>query len=430
MELKSFMFYKEKVNKYIYLFFIFIIIVFSQCSTANNNDTSIKDKNNIQDIDTNLTSDELKGVIDFAPDFETHQLLLTNTEKVKDIVNIYYEIISILYLETVDYVKLKTLYQNSAISNKVVELDTIYKHSYHLKILNYFGLGENGLKNINIKIETLLIRILKDAMFLEISQAIDDKNFENKTTKGSPNHWDKAYEYYKALIPTVEKAYNYWSEDDIKIENFEKHFLNGANYVYDKNEKAKQLLYIESERIEKKVIKALFLNMIRNITFIEEEKAKTDINYDKVLKNVIYAKGYFKSLSDTLKDDNDIKQFVVREISKTFTMKKDTVVIKTILHLFYNQSYNLLINIGNEFHKLSHNELVNTTWNAYFYYTIFNFDYERRLGKDTALRLDKLWATLIKSIQEKKYDDSIILTNEITEYLLKYKKNIEKLIDK
>jgi hypothetical protein len=422
----------RRVNKYICLFLIFLLSVTSfQCSTTkeNNDDDTIPDNsNNIEDVNTNLTDNEFDGIIDFAPDFETHKLLLTNTRDVKVIVNIYYQIVGILYSDNVDYVELKTLYKDGAISDKVIELDKIYRTSYDRRILNYFRLGAGGIDNIEMRIGTLLLRVMKNALFLEIKKTTVEKEFKDKTSIGSPNHWDKAYEYYKAFIPIIEKAYEYSDEEDIRVEFFEDHFLNGAYYVYNKDEESRQALCIESNRLKNKIIKALFLNTIKHIELIEKEKSKPKIDYKKVSQNVIYATGYFKILSDTM-DNENIKLFIIREINKTFTIKKDIVLINAILYLFHSKSYTLLSRISREFYSLSNDELTDIVWNAYFYYSIFNFDYETRIGEEKTKKLKTLWASLIKSVQEKNYEKSIGLARNIIEYLMEYKITVENILN-
>ena len=246
--------------------------------------------------------------------------------------------------------------------------------------------------------------------------------FYDKTSIGSPNHWDKAYVYFKTMRPLIESACEYSGEKSILESEFEKNFTNGAIYVYSKDQDSQLSLYIQAQSIEKKLIKVLFINMLKYLDTILLKKKAKPIEFDHILKSVIYARCLFTTLSENIGNE-EVKTAIIKEIGKSMTFDKKVIIDNVILYVFCNEiEKSLRETVFESQNDEYHNTLQKAIWEAYFYYSIFDFDYKIRMGEQETEMFKKEWAYLINVTKDFNHIEDLKRSIEtIFNHIYKYK---------
>lgn len=418
---------KNKI--YIIALFLCFFVSCMYCSSNDNFFNNYYNENiTMENVNTSLTEEEIEGNVEAPEEIETHKLLLTNTQEEIIIVNKYYYIMMELSSDDINYEKIESIYLDSKLQNLIEKLDNYYKSSINKKIKNYIKLGIKSSKTnyFDKLILITLTKVIKNTVFFEIEQLENDEIFNNKSSVGAPNVWDKAYIFFSVMYPLIESAYRYIEKEDISTESLEKAFINGSIFAYNKDNNSKMMLFIESQRIRKKILKIFFINMLKYVDLIISEKEKENINFDNVLVNLVMARGYYEIFSERL-GNKKVKTFITKEISKTFTINRDFILSFTILYIFYMElEKNLdksILYFDYEINEL----MLKLVWEAYFYYTIYEFDFEERMGKEKSEILKDEWIYLITVTKLSDKTKMEVSIEKIKNILKEYNILLEKL---
>ncbi len=402
-----------------------VLIVINSCSGGNSiNDnvlTELGIKNN--KVNTNLTEEEISAEKLKAPEVISEELSLTNTKKEEQILLGYHKIVEIAGMEDINFDNISETYSQSGLRDITIRMDNLNRTSYDPEIRDYIRLGKKDIENSELKLINTIAKVFNDIIHHQLSLAVNEDIFYDKTSIGSPNHWDKAYIYFKAMDKWIRNASNYLNDETLNFEKIESHFKAGSVLVYQNTEEAHTSLYIESERIKKKVNKVFFVNMIENLQSIKEEKTSSDIDYERILRLIINSRSAFETFSRTL-GNIDIKKLILKEIGKTFSINPNVIINNTIFYIFYYELNNILINLqdvlSSDIDIIKENNPVLIAWDAYFYYTIFNFDFIEKMGEDESDKINYLWASLISAIENGNVYLAIDTADVIKKYLFRY----------
>jgi hypothetical protein len=415
----------KKILILIIVYSISINLIF--CSSSNSVKDNVLSELGVKndDVDTNLTEEEIDADTLKAPDFASKELSLTNTKKEENILKGFHQIQKIAGREEIDYDRISDTYYQTGLRDITLKLDSYNRTSYDPEIRNYIELGKTNIENADLKLINTLAKVFKEGLYYQLSLAVDEDIFFDKTSLGSPNHWDKAYVYFQALDKWIRDAAFYLNDNDLSMETIEKHFEAGSVLVYQNTKDAHISLYIEAQRIEKKIMKTFFVNMIENLNLIIKEKTQPKPDYDRMLSLIIKARKSFETFSRIIGNE-EVKRMILKEMGKTFTIDPENIINNCIFFIFYQEIENILINMIN---VLSSNDdkdrPLMMAWEAYFYYIIFRFDYKNRLGEEKAEQIEKIWSSLILSTEKGNLYLSQNAIDLIGDYLEEYLKLLE-----
>ncbi len=387
------------------------------CSSNNNNFDNFDSSYLKEDVNTSLTEAEIKGNPDKIPNEKTSKLLSTDINKEKGVINAYTQIIS-LSSKSNNYDNISKIYSESGFEEETIFLDKYYRTNYNSKIKEYIRLGSQKQKNVDKKLNNILLKVIKNALFYEMDMSISDNVFSDKSYIGSPNHWDKAFTYFQAFYPLINQ------QDNLKI-TLDNYFSNGADYVYNTDSESQLLLFIESERIKKKLILTFYNEMVKYIDVIIEERNKGKNNYDIILENIIYAGGLFDLLSDNIGDISE-KNTIIKEINNTFRTNKELILSKTIKDIFLKEIDNQILNFLKAFQGEFKKKSLFPLWSAYFFYSIIETDYYNRFGQSESENLTNEWVYLITVAKQNNKTQAYLSLENVLKKLNAYKELLSK----
>lgn len=407
------------------LIIVINIILLHSCTSSSKNNilNMLEDEPDIlEEVDIQLTQNEIEGNLEPAVGMKSHELLLTDVYDEKSAVEDFHSIIEEAQKENPNYQIIEEIYENGYIKEVAKIIDKEYRKWFDSRICNYIKIGQNNNKysKLDKLLESTLMLLFRTAIQYELSLSYDNKIFELKTSDGgSPNHWDKAYIYSKVFETALNNAYEHSGDEALSFSEIESHFIKGSYYVYEFDNDSCISLYIESQRIEKKIMKAFFIMLSKYIDMIINDKFNKD--YESVITNVIHARGYFDMLSYGIGNDN-MRGLILKEIGKTMTLKKDIVINNTIIYIFYNE---MELNLYKLKQTTTRNMTLKIVWEAYFLYYIFEDYYSEKMGAEAVSTLQDEWAYLITVCKEMSRDSINYSVNKILDILSTYQSSIE-----